>query len=439
VRLQHDEGADDYVPGHGDTSYDVGHYDLELGYTMHTNHLDGVATINATAREDLDEVTLDLRGLSVDKVSVDGDRVKYSAGRGRVRVRLDEPVAAGEELVLRVAYSGTPKPVRARALGSTGWEELSDGVIVSGQPHGAPSWFPCNDRPSSKAGYRIAVTVESGYRVVSNGSLVDKQRRSSKTRWVYEQEQPMAPYLATVQMGRYEWLETDDSPVPVAAAVPRRLVDRYPLAFGRQGEMVDFFAELFGDYPFDSYSVVVTDDDLEIPLESQSLSTFGANHLQDDWECVRLVAHELSHSWFGNCLTAGAWRDIWLHEGFACYAEWLWSEHSGHRSAQEQAERHWEKLSKADQDLELADPGADLMFDDRVYKRGALLLHALRSTLGDKTFFGMLRDWVRQHAYGNVSTEMFIGFVAQHTKDDLGPLFTSWLRETELPDLPARR
>ena len=129
--------------------------------------------------------------------------------------------------------------MRARALGSTGWEELSDGVIVSGQPHGAPSWFPCNDRPSSKAGYRIAVTADSAYRVVSNGTLVDKQRRSSRTRWVFEQEQPMAPYLATVQIGRYEWLETDDSPVPVAAAVPRRLVDRYPLAFGRQGEMVE--------------------------------------------------------------------------------------------------------------------------------------------------------------------------------------------------------
>ena len=93
--------------------------------------------------------------------------------------------------------------------------------------------------------------------------------------------------------------------------------------------MVDTFTRLFGPYPFEAYTVVVTDDDLEIPLEAQGLSAFGANFLTSDWDSVRLVAHELSHQWFGNSLTLGRWRDIWLHEGFACYAEWLWSEESG--------------------------------------------------------------------------------------------------------------
>ena len=147
--------------------------------------------------------------------------------------------------------------------------------------------------------------------------------------------------------------------------------------------MLDFYARLFGPYPFSAYTVVITDDRLDIPLEAQGMSTFGSNFLTSDWDDVRLVAHELSHQWFGNAVTLSSWRDIWLHEGFACYCEWLWSEESGGRSADVRALDHWRKLSAAPQDLLLADPGPDLMFDDRVYKRGALLLHALRLTIGD--------------------------------------------------------
>ena len=97
--------------------------------------------------------------------------------------------------------------------------------------------------------------------------------------------------------------------------------------------MIALFEGLFGPYPFDAYTVVVTDDDLEIPLEAQGLSVFGANHMDGRRGSERLVAHELAHQWFGNSLTVGLWRDIWLHEGFACYAEWLWSEASGGRTA----------------------------------------------------------------------------------------------------------
>lgn len=107
------------------------------------------------------------------------------------------------------------------------------------------------------------------------------------------------------------------------------------------------------------------------------------------WNNERLVAHELAHQWFGNSLTAATWADIWLHEGFACYSEWLWSEASGGRSADELAREHHRKLAALPQDLLLGDPGRDDMFDDRVYKRGALTLHALRALLGDR-FFDML-------------------------------------------------
>jgi aminopeptidase N len=112
-------------------------------------------------------------------------------------------------------------------------------------------------------------------------------------------------------------------------------------------------------------------------------------------------------------VTAGQWRDIWLHEGFACYAEWLWSEHSGGPSAEELAKHHHAQLRAKPQDLLLTDPGARDMFDDRVYKRGALTLHALRGRLGNDNFFALLKDWTSRHRHGTAVTDDFTGLAAK--------------------------
>jgi aminopeptidase N len=183
--------------------------------------------------------------------------------------------------------------------------------------------------------------------------------------------------------------------------------------------------------------VVVTGDDLEIPLESQSLSTFGRNLVRGDWDATRLIAHELAHQWFGNAVTLARWQDIWLHEGFACYAEWLWSERSGGDSADVHARRYWERLSDLDQDLVLADPGPDLMFDDRVYKRGALTLHVLRLEVGDEAFFDLLRSWVAEHLGSSVTTDDFLSYAASRTDADVRGILSPWLFEKSLPPLPA--
>ncbi len=431
------EVVDDYFPENGDLSYDVRSYDLTIDYKLESNQLDGRAVLEAVARTDINELSLDLRGLRVWKVNLDTVPVaRFLTRHGKLIIRTKEVIEQGEVFRVWVRYSGRPKPIPDGG-DEMGWDELTDGVIVAGQTNGAPSWFPCNDRPANKASYRIAVTTASAYHVVANGTLVSRHRGASATTWVYEQREPMATYLATVQIGRYVSRPTASSPVPTTAVLPERLLRYYDSAFGRQPEMLDFFVRRFGPYPFPAYTVVITEDELEIPLEAQGLSVFGSNFLSDDWDVVRLVAHELAHQWFGNSLTLTTWRDIWLHEGFACYCEWLWSEESGNRSADECAVEHWNRLADGRQDVELADPGPDAMFEDWVYKRGALLLHSLRLTIGDDTFFELLREWVARNSHGSVTTEMFINLAEQVSERDLRSFFARWLNQLELPDLPV--
>lgn len=431
-------GTDTYVPGHGDASYDVEHYDLELDYRVAGNRLGGEATLACRALEPVSRIDLDLHSLNVAKVLVDGEVVKYTHRFGRLAVTLGRTVPERQDFEVRVKYSGSPKQLRKRHLGEAGWEELEDGVIVAAQPHGAPSWFPCNDRPDNKATYTIALSVSKGYHVAVAGELVGRKARGSSVTWTWEQGTPMATYLATVQIGPYVEIEQDGAPVPVRVVAPTdRPREGFEAAFGRQPEMLTFFAGLFGDYPFSSYTAVITDDDLEIPLESQGLSTFGRNFMDDDWDSIRLVAHELSHQWWGNSVTLTQWRDIWLHEGFACYSEWLWSEEVGLESAAERAAHHHERVrTDKGEELLLGDPGPELMFDDRVYKRGALTLHALRRKVGDDTFFEVLRTWSEAQQHRNVTTAMFVEHAEEVTGEDLGAFFEEWLYTVELPPLP---
>lgn len=424
-----------YLPDSGNRGYRVAHYDLDLDYRVFSNRLAATATITAEATALLSRFSLDLVGLSVSKVSINGVRAAaFSQTPTKLIVTPAAPVAAGSTFAVLVRYGGVPAPRRS-AWGDVGWEELSDGVLVASQPNGAPTWFPCNDRPDDKATYRIEVATGSAYRVIANGRLASSVARSSKTRWVYEVDEPMATYLATLQIGAYRAHDLPASRVRQQAWIPDEL-DGFADDFADQAAMISTFERLFGPYPFADYMVVVTDDELEIPLEAQGLSIFGRNHVDGRGGSTRLIAHELAHSWFGNSLTVDDWQHIWLHEGFACYAEWLWSENSGGPSAGRLAAQHRTRLAALPQDFAIGDPGPARMFDDRLYKRGALTLHALRITLGDDAFFRMLRDWTSAHRHGSVNTELFVAHAARYSPAPLDALVRAWLFGHALPALP---
>ena len=428
---------DSYVPTTGNGGYTVTHYDLDLDYRVASNRLAGTAVITGVATSKLERFSLDLTGLGAEKVSVGRERAKFTSHGRKLRVTPATPIERGATFTVTVRYLGSPAPLKS-AWGEVGFEELTEGVLVASQPVGASTWFPCNDHPSIKSIFRIVVTTDSPYTVVANGKLVSRTVKSSRTRWVFESAEPMATYLATLQLGYYRPAELGAASVPQRAFIPDDLGDNFAADFSRQPEMIETFERLFGEYPFDTYTVVVTDDELEIPLEAQGLSIFGRNHVDGHGGSNRLIAHELAHSWFGNSLTVESWKHIWLHEGFACYAEWLWSENSGGQSAQHLAEHYWLKLHGLPQDFAIGDPGAHLMFDDRVYKRGALALHSLRIMLGDSAFFEMLRDWTAENRHGTVTTQQFINHVSVRTERPVAEVLGHWLFDNSLPKLPRQ-
>ena len=428
---------DPYIPANGNFGYRVSRYELDLEYKVAINRLSGSATITAVTLAALRRFTLDLSDvLAVTKVTVNGRRpAQFRTSGNKLHIGLADALPAGAAMSIVVRYSGSPRPIRS-FWGEVGFEELTEGVLVAGQPNGAASWFPCDDHPSAKASFHIRVSTESSYYALANGELLSRRARAGMTTWTYEQAEPTSTYLVTLQIGVYNRHRMAKNGVQMHAVLPDRLRRNFNQDFADQPQMMKLFVKLFGPYPLSTgYTVVVTDDELEIPLEAQGLSIFGANHCDGTRSSERLIAHELAHQWFGNSVTVRRWRDIWLHEGFACYAEWLWSQECGGPGTDELARQYYRRLVDSPQDLLLADPGPRDMFDDRVYKRGALTLHALRGLIGDENFFALLREWTDRYRHSTVVTDDFTGLAGHYAQTSLRPLWDAWLYSTPVPEL----
>jgi aminopeptidase N len=430
-----DRSTDSYLPEHGNGGYRVLHYDLDLDYRIGSNRLAGRATLTAVAVQSLSRFTLDLGNFRVENVRVDGRPAKYTHRRNKLQISPERPIGAGATVKAEIRYAGKPVPISGR-WGDIGWDELTDGVLVASQPNGSPSWFPCNDEPGDKATFRVALTTASPYTVLVTGDPVSRRRGAGSTTWVYERREPTAPYLMSVQIGRYELVDLAVGGVVQRAAVPPRIRAGFAHDFGRHGEIMAALQRLFGPYPFREYVVVVADDELDDPVEAQGMAVFGTNHVDGRRTHERLVVHELAHQWFGNSLTVADWRHIWLNEGFATYAEWLWSGVSGNLPADALAAQWHARVAARPADVIVANPGVDRMFDPLVYKRGALTVHAVRKKLGEEPFFAMLRAWVAEHRHATVTTAQFRAHAQRYAREPLDGLFTAWLDRPALPPLP---
>ncbi|MFH2072780.1 MAG: M1 family metallopeptidase [Actinomycetota bacterium] len=429
--------GDPYFPGLGNTGYDVEHYRIDRTVQPALNRIEGTTTIEAVPPADYDSFTLDFAGLDIADITIDGAAVDYRReGPQESELRVEAPLVTGESFSVAVAYSGIPDPTEPGALGfPTGWLTNREGTFVASEPAGAHTWFPCNDHPSDKAAFTFRITVPAGMTGVANGTLVDTAATAAgAATFVWEMPDPMATYLATVVVAPLERIEHP----PMGDVVLRDYLPPsmdVPESFTLTGDMIDFFDDLFGPYPFDEYGHVVVSG-FPAALETQTMTVFGEEWFDSPFTEF-VVAHELAHQWFGDAVSPSTWRDVWLNEGFATYAELLWVEHLyGAAAMQAEAATRYADLAGTPHAI-TGDPQPAALFGMSVYQRGGLTLHALRAAAGDEAFFEILRTWMERYGSGAASTAEFIALAEEVSGADLDDLFQAWLYSSQLPPLPS--
>ncbi len=453
--------GDPYFPFAGNGGYDVAHYDLDLTYTPPapapaplTGELEGVATIALRATQDLDRFNLDLRGLDVHRITVNGKRATQVApppagaeveGQAWWQIQDDDErtwelgiqprpkLKAGRSVEVVVEYGGPTTRPRDIEGFLYGWVTTRDGAIVANEPDAAMTWYPVSDHPTDKATYSYEITVPDGKVAVANGLPAREPTTDDGwTTWYWDAPDLQASYLSTASVGDYDLRESETADgLPIIDAVDDDLTPanlaRTNASLALQAEMIDFLS-VFGPYPFNSFGSIVDDDSLGYALETQTRPVYSRVASEGT------VMHELAHQWFGNAVSPYRWADIWMNEGWATYATWIWSEDQGRQSAEQQFDEVMD--IPADDPfwgVVVADPGPTGLFADPVYDRGAATVYALREKIGEDDFLAATREWLSRYDDGTASTADFEALYEEVSGEDLEQFFDVWLHTPAKP------
>lgn len=424
----------------------------------------GTAVLTLTARAPLDQLLLDLdRNLPVRAVSIGGVALKpaaWSNPEGRLRITLPRPIGAGERVVARIAYGGTPH-VAVNAPWDDGfvWSKTKDGkpwIASTAEGYGCDLFWPCLDFPTGEPGLAdLHIIVPRGLAAPANGVLISRDTLArGRTSWHWRVKHPNT-YALALTIGPYDMLSDTyhsryGNIIRMAYWYLPQGRSKAAALFAEFAPTLDFFEQMIGPFPFGDEKLGVVESPY-LGMEHQTINAYGNNYRKSpegfDW----LFQHELAHEWFGNQLTARDWDDYWLHEGFAQYMQPLygeWREGSaryaammdGYRSRIENRAPLISGRSRTEEEVYEAaggGPGAD------IYYKGAWVLHTLRGLIGDKAFFASIRRLVYGRpdpAPGNFaprygSTAEFEALVKAESGHDLGWFFDAYVRRAALPEL----
>ncbi|KDN20287.1 M1 family metallopeptidase [Amycolatopsis rifamycinica] len=426
-----DGAGDSYYPQDGNGGYDVADYNLKVTYDPASRRLTGDQDIAARATQSLSSFNLDLHGLTVDSVKVDGRDAKFGrTGDHELVITPSRALWRGQRFQVRITYHGVPAPIDDPALGNNGWQfARAGGAFVAGEPKSATTWYPVNDTPRDKATFHLAITVPDEWGVIANGRERGTHKAPGGTTHVWAEETPIVPYLTTVAIDKWTFdRQTRRDGTPIVSAFAPGVPDSTKQAEARLPEILDFLESKFGAYPVDAAGGIFLNEQIGFSLETMSRPIYSAG-----WAgTVPTIVHENAHQWYGDSVAVEHWRDVCLNECFASYATWLWDEAKEGVDLNKQYADDVKKASTAFWNGKLYDMGAGNEFT-YVYSKGPMMLHALRNYIGERAFSWVLKTWPSLHRDGNASVPDFQRFTEFAAHRSLQGFFDAWVYGTGKP------
>lgn len=440
-------------------AYDVTHYDLDLLIDPENKYIDGSLTVTALALDTLSWLVLDLdTKLIVDSVVVGRIKQNFERRQSKLWIKLNTKLNNNSVIKAKIFYNGNPKVAENPPWeGGFNWSKTGDDsywIGVSCEFEGADIWWPCKDNPSDEPdSIALHFTIPKPYFCASNGKLVSIQDNLDGTHtFNWNVSTPINNYSVTINIANYKELTGQYQ------SVTGDVIDLYfwvlPVyesqaiaIFPEISKQLEFFEKYFGPYPFRAEKLGYVHTDYA-GMEHQTIISYGEyngrifslNELGVDY----ILLHETAHEWWGNLVTAEDWKDAWIHEGFATYAEALYVEYSQDIDSYHRYVSYWYGGARTP----IVSHESKTMreaFSNNIYYRGALVLHTLRYLLGDTIFFKLLRKMVYPNlnlendisgaACRLVTTKEFIDLVEQLSSMNLDWFFELYLYGTELPTL----
>ena len=414
---------------------DVLYYRLNLDIDPRTNTIAGDLTAEVRVIDStLSRIEFDLiNTLTVTGVNLNDITHSYSRNSYQVLIPILDSVAVNQILTISINYNGSP--------GSTGFGSFAfdshnglDLIWTLSEPYGARTWWPCKDDPSDKAdSVDIIIKVPSNLTVASNGNLVGTMEQGNEITFYWQERYPITTYLVSLAIYPYQvWYDQYESNSGVTMPIEfyvfpdhyNSLRENYLLT----KDMISFFAEVFGEYPFINEKYGHAEFGWGGGMEHQTITSLGG------WS-ESLIAHELAHMWWGDMITCASFHHIWLNEGFATYAEALWWEDQYGTAALHADMDRNKYFGGGTIYVENPVTTGDIFNGDLSYRKASWVIHMLRHVVGDSTFFDIFRTYADEPSmkYNAVTTDQFRSVCEAVSDLDLQTYFQQWIYGSYFP------
>jgi len=409
-----------------------------------------------------DSLTLDAQSFTIKNVFLNKENSKqqltYKYRNSKIHIKLNKEYTRNDTFTIQINYIAEPDKIKK--TGSWGIQENrglyfidtdtdNPQIWTQGETQSNSAWFPTIDSPNQKMTQEIYLTVKKEYKTLSNGKLISSLLNNDGTRTDYwKQTIPHAPYLAMIAVGKFNVFEEDAwRNIKVDVFVEDGDERKAKELFKNTNKMIEFYSrKLNYDFPWDKYSQIIVRDFVSGAMENTGAVVFGNHVLKFNNESGRIkneiiVAHELSHHWFGDLITCESWPNLPLNESFATYFEYLWLEHQyGRLNADIHIAGDFnlyeaEHMFKDEYIIRFYNKHRDNMFDYHSYQKGGLILHMLRYTLGDDAFWDALSLYLKTNEYKTVEIHNLRLAFEEVTGEDLNWFFNQWFLSKGIPEL----